>query len=387
MRYYSVPADFRKGTIDKYEGLNKNDGNSRVIETYGNITKGKFLGSGRLVRQMGKVDLLDLYEYIKYSKEKNIDFNYTLNPTHMQNREFSRQGSREITNFLSQIHEAGVRSLTITLPSLMELVQSTKLDFRIRISCLCQVRNANRALAYKKMGVDRIVVDESVNRNFYALKSIREVFGKNVEVIVNQICDRNCMYRLFHYNMISGDPFGTTSEVSINYYEHRCVLQQLKSIDNSLKLCWVRPEDIKYYTAVGIDYFKIQGRHAFVQGGDVVKTVESYFNESYEGNLMDLLMMFGRLTNFKVYLDNKKLEGFIKPFVENPGFCKDNCSKCKYCENFARKCLDIEQVENMQNMAKEFYNMYDQYKELLAQTRPGRELNPEQDNTAVDFDL
>ncbi len=365
MKYYSVPSDFKKESIEAFAKLNEAYSDSRVLETYGNITVGSYLGSGRLVRQMPKIDIYDLSEYIKYSRERDIDFNYTLNPTHLNNREFTEEGVSQIKSFLHKIYEAGIRSLTVTLPSLIELVQSTKLDFKIRASTLCQIRNVNRAMVYKHMGVDKIVVDESINKDFFTLRDIRDAFGEKVEIIVNQICDKNCMYRLFHYNMIAGDVLANTNKVSINYYEHRCVLQQIKSIDNLLKLCWVRPEDIEYYTGIGINYFKIQGRHAFVQGGDALRTVKHYFDKSYEGNLMDLLMMFGNLTSFKVFVDNKKLDGFIKPFVEKENFCKNNCAKCGYCAAFARKCIDYKQAEEVVELARQFYRDYDQFQEML----------------------
>ena len=171
MRYYSLPADFKKETIDQYDQLNHSFTRSKVIETYGNITVNDCFGSGRLVRQMPKVDFLDMYEYIRYSQERNINFNYTLNATHLHNREFTAEGIAEIKKFLNKLYEIGIRSLTITLPSLIELVQSSKLDFDIKASTLCQVNNANKAAALKTRGIDKIVVEEAINRNFTLLKS------------------------------------------------------------------------------------------------------------------------------------------------------------------------------------------------------------------------
>ena len=43
MKYFGVPADFKKETIEKYDKLNKEYSASRVIETYGNITLENFL--------------------------------------------------------------------------------------------------------------------------------------------------------------------------------------------------------------------------------------------------------------------------------------------------------------------------------------------------------
>ncbi|MCP4149893.1 MAG: hypothetical protein GY757_19260 [bacterium] len=387
MRYYSVPSDFKNETIDAYHEMNQKYPLSKVVDTYGNITVGDFFGSGRLTRQMPKSDFFDLKKYIKYCGERDIEFNYTFNTTYLRNMQFTREGAGSIKTFLDQLYEAGVRSMTTTMPSITELVQSFDHGFKIRTSTLCQITNPTKALAYKKMGTDKIVVDESINKDFFTLKAIRDVYGENVEVIANQICDKNCIYRMFHYNMIAGDVFGTSSNVGINYFEHRCVLQQLKSIDNLLKLCWIRPEDVKHYVDIGIHYFKLQGRHTFIKGGDPVRTLKCYFEESFDGNLMDLLSMFANLTSFKVYVDNKKLDGFLKPFMEKENFCKNNCTKCKYCETFAKKCIDFKEAEEVKEMAAEFFDVYDQFKNqqrsIIEQKEDGTQQQKKNENVIL----
>jgi len=365
MKYFSMPSDFKCETINRYDELNKTYDDSKVTETYGNITVGNVFGSGRLVSQMPKIDLNDLRKYIEYSRERGIDFNYTINAPTMQNKEFFPDSVRQIVDFLGTLYAAGVRSLTVTLPSMIELVQSTGFDFKIKASTICQVTNANRAMAYKDMGVDKIVVDESINRDFTKLRTIRDAFGEKVEVIVNQICPLNCIYRMFHYGMIAAEPLGTANNVSVNYYEHRCVLQQYKTIDHLLKLSWIRPEDMKYYKDIGIRYFKLQGRHTIRKNGDPVRTVECYMKEDYDGNLMDLLTMFAVMNSFKIVVDNKKLDGYLKPFVELENFCRGACSSCNYCETFARKCIDYEEAGKVIQLARDFYRQYDQYTQLL----------------------
>ncbi|MCP5054493.1 MAG: hypothetical protein GY940_45415, partial [bacterium] len=109
MKYFCMPSDFKKETIDKYEALNNSYKDSKIIETYGNITIGDNRGSGRAVNQLPDTDLLELKYFIEYSRQKNIEFNYTMNATHLQNREFNREGVVEIKRFLEGLYEAGVR--------------------------------------------------------------------------------------------------------------------------------------------------------------------------------------------------------------------------------------------------------------------------------------
>ncbi len=372
MKCFSVPADFKKETIDAYEKLNNAYKDARVIETYGNISVDNFLESGRATSHIPPVGFPELCDYVKYSKKKNIEFNYTLNASYMHNKEFTVEGMVEIKRFLKRLYDIGVRSLTVSLPSLIEIVKSTGYDFEIVASVICQITSANKAMGYKEMGVERILVDETVTRDFKTIRNIRNAFGENVEIIANSLCLMTCKYRMFHYNQLCGDSIGDSNPVSVNYFEHRCLLQRYGEIDNFLKLAWIRPEDIKYYMNAGINYFKLQGRQTVLKG-DPVRTLECYFKESHDGNLLDLLNMFALMNRFDIFVDNKKLEGFIKPFYEKDNFCANNCMECNYCKSFVKKCIDYEKAKEIMDLAVEFYSGYDSFNELKKNTEPGEE--------------
>lgn len=384
--YFSMPADFKKETIDAYDDLNRKYEHSSIVETYGNITYGNKVGSGRAVNQIPDTDLMDLKFFIEYSREKNIGFNYTLNATHMQNREFTSEGIREIKMFLRDLYQAGVRSVTAALPSLIQLIRSSGYDFEIKASTLCQITNANKAIAYKNMGVQRLVVDESINRDFKQLRRIREEFGDKVEMIINPICLKDCIHRKFHYNEITTDSLGECSDVSVNFYEHRCVLQRNSQISNLLRMCFVRPEDLHYYTAIGIQYFKLQGRH-LVLLGDPLRTIKAYFDEDFNGDVMDLIYMFYSQNSFRIPFHNKKLEGFLKPFASQDGFCQRDCKTCGYCEAFSRKIIDYEKAAEVIRAAEEFYSEYDKFNRLVQEVELDIDENPDQrtgSNTGAD---
>ena len=393
MNYYSVPADFRKETVDGYDSLHQRYPGARVLETYGNITVDNPLESGRPVDILPEVDLRRLEHYVDYSRQKGMDFNYTLNAPYMGNKEFTEEGITVISRFLAKLYETGVRCLTVTLPSLIDVINMLPFDFRIKGSTIYQVTNVNKALELKELGVERIVVDESVNRDFRTLKQIREAVGEGVEIIVNSICLKDCSYRMFHYNQIAGDSIAVSSGCSNSYYPHKCLVRRYRSAGNLLKLTWVRPEDIKYYTGIGIRYFKLQGRPRVLKG-DPLRAVEAYFKEDYHGDLFELLNMFAPVSSFAVPVDNKKLDGYIKHFYENPGFCGHNCSACRFCERFAKKCIDDKKREKVYNLARDYYSQSDPVKENVDKViaadaqNPGAKITAEdtlQDND--DFDL
>jgi collagenase-like PrtC family protease len=364
IKYFCMPTDFKKETIDAYDALNKAYPDAKIIETYGNVTMGGQIGSGRAVNQLPESDLLDLKLFIEYSRQKNIEFNYTLNATHLQNREFTPEGMASLKSFLKDLYGAGVRSVTVALPSLLDLIRGLGFDFKVRASTLCQVTTVNKAAAYKERGVERIVLDESITRDFRTLRRIGEVFGDGVEIIVNPICLKDCVYRMFHYNEITGDSLGRTNDAGVNFYEHRCVLQRNSKISNLLRMCFVRPEDLNYYTDAGIRYFKLQGRHLVLKG-DAVRTAKAYLDESYDGDFMDLQYLFHSQNSFRIDFDNKKLDGFIKPYVKIDGFCKRDCEKCGYCEKFARKIIDYEKAAEVIRSAEHFYAEFDAFNQMM----------------------
>lgn len=386
MKYFSVPADFKNETIDSYYQLNNEYSDSKVIETYGNITVGNAFGSGRTADTLPEVDIMDLERYVSYSGKRGIGFNYTINTTHMSNREFDEDYILLIIRFLHELYQIGVRSLTVTLPSLIEIIKSTGLDFKIKASTLCQVTNPNKAVSFKNAGVDRLVVEESINRDFHTLKRIREAFGDKVEVIANVVCLKDCIYRTFHYNQMSCDSIRIPSETSLTYYSHRCIMKRYENVANILKLSWIRPEDMDYYTQIGINYFKLQGRQAVLKG-DPVRTVTAYFKGKYDGNLMDLLDMFAPTNAFRVYVDNRKLDGFIEIFANHEGFCRHSCDKCKYCNSYAAKSIDYKEAEKVIKAAKNFYEEYDQMKQILRRSSFIDKSFVEDEELAISYDL
>ncbi|MBU3198528.1 U32 family peptidase [Clostridium estertheticum] len=364
MRYFSVPANFNKETIDKLSQLNEIYSNSKVIETYGQITEGSIISSGRETDVLPTINYEELNKYVRYSMDKGISFNYTLNAACLGNKEFSQEGINELKKLLKNIKNIGITNLTVASPPIMELVKSLQFDFKIKASAICEITSPSKALFYKRNGIERAVIDPDITRDFKTIKNISKVFGNGLEIIVNNVCYKNCAYKMYHYNHEAHCCSSNTSQVIKDYYFNRCSLQKAGGVKNSMRLNWIRPEDLKYYENSGIKYFKIQGRQNVLRG-DIVKTVEAYFKEDFDGNLFDLITLFAPYNAFQPYMDNKKLDGFVKGFYDHPGLCSDVCEKCNYCDKYASKCMDKEIVKGINKQAIDFYWEYDKYKNYI----------------------
>ena len=80
---------------------------------------------------------------------------------------------------------------------------------------------------------------------------------------------------------------------------------------------------------------------------------------------MELLDMFSTNFNFKFYVENRKLDGFIEGLYNNRYLCKKNCDSCNYCANYADASVDVEACRQISEiMNKEFTN-YDKFCQMI----------------------
>ena len=242
MKVFNVPADFKHETIDRYRELNEQEKGIVVNETYGQLTNGYLINSGRIKTLLPEIDIKKLEKYVDYSLKNGIKFNYTLNPACLGNAEFTREGIKELMHLLKDLNSIGIKDLTITLPAIIQFVQMSDLEFDLKVSAINHVDSITKLDFYKKMGVKRVVIEPDLYRNFRTLRDMVQYFGDGVEIIVNDLCYKNCPYKIFHYNH---EAHGNNPERYVNnYYFMRCGIQKSGDFSNYLKLNWIRPEDI-----------------------------------------------------------------------------------------------------------------------------------------------
>jgi collagenase-like PrtC family protease len=94
-----------------------------------------------------------------------------------------------------------------------------------------------------------------------------------------------------------------------------------------------KTEDTSKYSEIS-RFFKIVGRSQCNSG--VIRTVKAYLEESWEGDLLDLLWAsLGRFSlTYGAYLNNKILDKY--GFFKKVSSCNHECSHCDYCEELAR---------------------------------------------------
>ena len=381
----SLATNFDNKLIDKIKDYS-------VYEVYGKM-KYDYIGGGRPDNTLLNIDKKKFESHVKKVRESGIRFNYLLNGSCLSNNEQNPKWQSKLKKFLNYLKNVGVNSLTITNPYILMFVKKYfKEDFKVRISTFACIDSYTKAKYWEDLGADYLCVDfVKINRDFKTLKyMVDNLKTAKIEILATNSCLKNCP---MIYTHINGLAHASTKEKNSGLYEDwslfYCQKKEIENIEEYIKSPWVRPEDIKFYENIGIEHFKITERG--FPTNELVKRVIAYSNRKYKGNLLDLIQGHGvvKKKNLKfqkqvvssrkeiyeeikrvrglgrprecerhIYIDNKKLDNFIKFFVDSK--CSGNCNSCGYCSMIAKNVI----IKNQEvcDYLLELYNKYDDAK-------------------------
>ncbi len=362
---YSIAANWDLGLLDKLEGTS-------VESLYGQIW-GDPLGGGRMALFIPKVGKEEVATFIGQTRKRGLGFNYLINGTCLDNLEFMKKRYRDIAEHIEWIASTGANMVTVTLPFLLEMVKREFPHLKVAVSSFARVQNVHLARAWEEMGADKIVLPESISRDFRSLRLIREAVNCELELIANHCCLFQCFLDLHHRNMVS---HGSQADHACggfapDYCKLACQrLKILKPVE-LIKSTWIRPEDVFDYEQVGINCLKLVERFRGTES--LLQIVHAYERRNYDGNLVELLTlpqqgaflapnleMIERTDLIepekmeevmavlrepflgKVYIDNRKLEGFLGHF-KKVDCLRIDCSRCGYCESVTNKAVSIDE--------------------------------------------
>lgn len=367
-----VPTTFEDSFLERLKELNEKyrDRGAYVYEVYGSF-KFSTLGTGWPATVLPEIDEERFAKHVERAHELGIRFAYALNPVCMNLAEYTEHGREALNNLLRKLSELRVDTLIIAIPYLIEYVAKNFPEFEINASSLCYIDSLNRAIMYEKLGASRLTLCEDINKCFRLLRLIRKHCRAKLEIIANNGCLLRCPFRTYHNTItahISQCPIEDLVGFTYKPYPlMRCTLQRLSDPKEIVKAPWIRPEDIKYYAQIGIDYIKIAGRG--LPSDDLLKLIEAYLSGRYDGDIYALIdnsylhfrwdifdLDAEPLPPLKISIDNRMLDGWYEFFVKNDPPCLIGCDNCNYCEEIARKAIRtdeelkkkyIERIEKM----------------------------------------
>ncbi len=339
------------------------------------------VGGARPGFVLPQIDRKVIRQYIQACHERGLQFSYLLNAPCLGNLQYSRRGYKKLIELLEWIDQSNCDSVTVGIPYLIDLVRKRFPRLKIKVSTTARVNTVRKALQYEDMGVEEIIIDEHINREFKTLEAIRKAVKCDLELIVNNICLWQCPYNFEHVNH-DGHASRKGEEGQscyLQYPGYLCLYRKLTNPVELLKSTWIRPEDVHHYEEIGYEHFKITER--FKRTPLLLEHVKAYECRHFEGNLLDLFTLprKGAFTPLhleyfikpehvnimkvseleKVFdlefreliqIDNQKLDGFIEHFKRHD--CNQiTCSQCLYCEMIFERVATVN-LQKLQSAAQ-----------------------------------
>lgn len=303
------------------------------------------VGGGRSHYLLPRVTKKDVARHVVEARKKGIEFNYLLNALCVGNKEFDRAWQKEFRKLLDWLTEIRVDSVTVAIPFLARLIRREYPHFKINASSLAHIDTLERARYWQDLGADVLVLRSvALNRDFGMLERIREHVRVPLELIANNACLDRCPMSV-HHGLAAGHASQAQDHKTgprVNYFLSQCRLRRLEDPVSFIRSDWIRPEDIRHYEDMGIDYLKIVDRSQSTRF--LINAVQAYARGRYDGNLADLFPYAQAAPFAKAYIDNRALDGFLRFFVK--GLCKKGvCEECGYCASVAKKAVRVNKEE------------------------------------------
>jgi len=367
---YSVPTDFQDETAYAMDP-------EVVGEVYGKLSS-DFTGGGRPSLMLPRVSRRQLRRHIRILSEKGISFNYLMNATCLGNQEMSIRGSGRLRRLLNFISRAGADTVTVAMPYLMEFIRYNYPELKVSVSVQAGVNSLHRAVYWESLGADSITLcsDEGVYRNFDFIRLLKEKTSCKLRMIANLTCLHECPFWLYHAASTShaSQKYHRTRGFFIDYSFMKCNVIKLENPEEFIRSSWIRPEDQHLYEEAGLDMIKFANRS--IDRESLLALINSYRDESYDGNLLDLFS--NRMGHYKasvrgrrrsalkylfrpftvnifrlrklrrlyassgIKIDNKKLDGKLQEFSENSCTAVP-CDTCRRCFDIAEEVLECDQ--------------------------------------------
>lgn len=389
---YDLATNFDPELIKEVAKIDKEH---QIKTVFGKLRK-DVVGGGRSSMTLPQLSFRELEDYISLCHKNNLQFNYLMNPACLGNREVNPRFHNKILKQINKLCEAGIDAITVNSPYLCELIKKQFPKLQITIGVAGGVGNCKGIQRWEELGADEITLPHMLNRDFEELKNILE-FTKNrkifVRLIANNVCLHECPYKYSHSSGQShaSQKGSISSDLYIDYNLLSCNNKKIKNPEFIIASEWIRPEDVRHYEelckSVGNYKFSLKLLDRTKTTDFLVRVADAYIKEDFDGNLIDILcwptkkntqvihkmplylrtiserfsikelLKYEEVFNLpNIYIDNKKLDGFIDKFTNSNQCFSKICGKkenvndekselCFYCLKWADKAISYNKEE------------------------------------------
>jgi collagenase-like PrtC family protease len=317
---FNGDVDFAIKMAENYDG--------HIYEFYGD--DGLF-SSGRHGQHL---QIADLEPLVSKLSQFGVKFNYTLNSP---NLESYLEKEEFMVSHLKKLRSIGVQNITVTHPVFVKMLKD--MGFQVSSSAVQCISSIPQTIWAEKIGFERIVIAEDINRCLNRLRDLVASVSTPIEIIINNVCILNCPWRMSHYALDGIINPLVSKETWERYNKVLLSCRDLWKVNpvNFLRATWMRPEEIMRYRKIGVKYIKLVGRDW--PSERLQKSFEIYISQEHRGFVFDYLKPgYDVGTRYGIKnLKNKDLDEYFNFFFDNDNGCDGLCVACNHCESYAKR--------------------------------------------------
>jgi collagenase-like PrtC family protease len=346
----------------------------RNVELFGGIP-GSLIAGGRASFVAPEVTEADAEKYITAARKAGHSFNFLLNASCLDNREYRKDEFEKILSHIEWVQATTTDWVTVTIPYLLQIIKRHCPALKTAVSSWARVESVRKAQYWEEMGADAIVLSEEINRDFKTLEAIRKAVKCKLILIANPGCLYGCPRSFYHANVMThGSQGGHSSEgFLVDHCYFSCTKDKIKNPAELIKIRWIRPEDTEDYEMAGIDCLKIIDRYKTTE--TLLSYLKAYTGGRFEGNLVELLnlprkkaflpanvkyllrdeyintsklMEFADITDYPVteglVLNSSRVPANFLSFFKTKDCAVSDCEECGYCALIAKRALTVDKA-------------------------------------------
>lgn len=358
-------CNFDLKLLDGVTALNEESDACKIVELYGSDRRHAAL-TARPEYRLPDVDLRELENYVGECVKLGLSFNYTMNTPYPGPKREIEEQAPIIQQFVGYLQDIGVTTLTVATPLLAQIIRDRSSSIAIEVSTIANVDSVTQIKAWKdRYDVAKVCIALSKNRSFHFLANAGDYCRKNdvqLTVIANEFCSTGgmadssstgCIYRQSCYLCHAGNIDKEDDLRLKGYPMSQCMASRTRGA-SWLKCMFIRPEDMSYYSSLGVDQFKITGRTGTTDY--LLFIARAYLRQRWDGNLLTLWKPLQTIRSGKeeagfrhpICINNSQLGEFLNYWKENEHhdcaneLCGDTCT---YCDCFFGKMSKSPPVE------------------------------------------
>ena len=275
-----------------FDFIDQYDKKHAITSFFGKL-KHDGLPGGRTASIIPDFTMDQLADYVKECQKRDITFNYLINPLSMDQNELDPVMGKKIRTFIHTMYDMGIKAFTLNSPILIKYVKREFKDAFVTLGLYAYPTTIQHIEYWRNWGVDEITLDHGFNRRFDLLRQLLTQYKDtdlHLRVIANNLCLRECPFRLAHGCFVGhSDP----DKYSMDYSLINCAYKKVTHPAAILTAEFIRPEDVHYYRELaeetGNKHFSIKLIDRTRTTDFLHNVVKGYMEESYNGNLLDIV--------------------------------------------------------------------------------------------------